>query len=171
MYRPNVRSPFERSLPPYPLRHLKPEPGEDGGYARAVSFREALARGVLLGDGANGTLLAERGFKKQPYDLANLEAPELVRAAHQEYFDAGSDFVETNTFCSNHFKLDGFGVDSFFVTVHAMEGSRLNFPSSSRRGSTARVRNSSTSRPCERQLATAVSIRSTKRLPRSPSVP
>ena len=72
-----------------------------------------MASGVLLGDGANGTLLAERGYKKQPYDLANLEAPELVRAAHKEYFDAGSDFVETNTFCSNHFKLEGFGVDVF----------------------------------------------------------
>ncbi|MBI1332395.1 MAG: bifunctional homocysteine S-methyltransferase/methylenetetrahydrofolate reductase [Armatimonadetes bacterium] len=75
-----------------------------------MSLADALANGVLLGDGANGTLLADRGYKKQPYDLANLEAPELVRAAHREYFDAGSDFVETNTFCSNHFKLEGFGV-------------------------------------------------------------
>ena len=78
-----------------------------------MSLAEALANGILLGDGANGTLLADRGFKKQPYDLANLEAPDLVRAAHQEYFDAGSDFVETNTFCSNHFKLEGFGVSVF----------------------------------------------------------
>jgi methionine synthase / methylenetetrahydrofolate reductase(NADPH) len=93
-----------------------------------VTFREALERGVLLGDGANGTLLAERGFKKQPYDLANLEAVDLVEAAHKEYFDAGSDFVETNTFCSNHFKLDGFGVNAYEINKRGAEIARSVCP-------------------------------------------
>jgi len=93
-----------------------------------VSLRESLALGVLLGDGANGTLLAERGFKKQPYDLANLESPDLVSAAHKEYFDAGSDFVETNTFCSNHFKLDGLGVDAYEINKRGAEIARSVCP-------------------------------------------
>lgn len=86
-----------------------------------MSLADALANGILLGDGANGTLLADRGFKKQPYDLANLEAPELVKAAHQEYFDAGSDFVETNTFSANSFKLDGFGVSVYDLNKRGAE--------------------------------------------------
>ena len=94
-----------------------------------MSLRQALAQGVMLGDGANGTLLADRGFKKQPYDLANLEAPGLVRAAHQEYYDAGSDFVETNTFCSNHFKLEGFGVNVFDLNKRGAEIARSVCPS------------------------------------------
>ncbi len=93
-----------------------------------MSLAEALASGVLLGDGANGTLLADRGFKKQPYDLANLEAPELVKSAHQEYFDAGSDFVETNTFCSNHFKLEGYGVSIHEINKRGAEIARSVCP-------------------------------------------
>ena len=73
---------------------------------------QALQAGVLLGDGANGTWLSDRGFYRQPYDLANVMAPDLVRAAHQAYFDAGADFVETNTFAANRLRLEEFGLDA-----------------------------------------------------------
>ncbi len=65
----------------------------------------ALERGVLLGDGANGTWLQAQGFDKTPYDLANLLRPDLVEAVHRAYFEAGSDFVETNTFGANRLRL------------------------------------------------------------------
>lgn len=83
---------------------------------------QALEKGVLLGDGANGTCLAELGFTKQPYDLANLQAPDLVREVHRAYFDSGSDFVETNTFGANAIKMADAGVD-----LHALNvaGARL----------------------------------------------
>lgn len=71
----------------------------------------ALESGVLIGDGANGTCLSARGFTNQPYDLANLLAPDLVRAVHQEYFEAGADLVETNTFQANAIRLEGRGVN------------------------------------------------------------
>jgi len=75
-----------------------------------VKLIEALQRGVLsqrvlLGDGANGTLIQSQGFHRHPYDLANLYAPEIVRATHAAYFEAGSDFVETNTYQANAFRL------------------------------------------------------------------
>jgi methionine synthase / methylenetetrahydrofolate reductase(NADPH) len=70
-----------------------------------VNLLEALKTRTLIGDGANGTCLAERGFTRQPYDLANLYAPELVREVHRAYFEAGSDFVETNTFQANRLRL------------------------------------------------------------------
>ena len=83
---------------------------------------EALKRPVLIGDGANGTCLFERGFTRIPYDLANIMAPDLVRAVHAEYFDAGADFVETNTFQANRIRLDIVGVDACEVSL---QGARL----------------------------------------------
>lgn len=76
-----------------------------------MNLIEALQRDVLLGDGANGTRLGELGFTKKPYDLANVLAPDLVRRVHGEYFDAGSDFVETNTFEANRIRLADASVD------------------------------------------------------------
>ncbi len=81
------------------------------GITEGVKLVEALQQDVLLGDGANGTRLAELGFLRQPYDLANLLAPELVLRVHKEYFDAGSDFVETNTFQANAIRIGDLNFD------------------------------------------------------------
>ena len=71
-----------------------------------MSFAELVASGaIVLGDGANGTCLAVAGFIRRPYDLACLEAPDLVRVTHRSYFAAGADFVETNTFEANSIRL------------------------------------------------------------------
>ncbi|HRF60316.1 MAG TPA: bifunctional homocysteine S-methyltransferase/methylenetetrahydrofolate reductase [Fimbriimonadaceae bacterium] len=76
-----------------------------------MNLLEALKKEVLLGDGANGTRLGELGFTKKPYDLANVLAPDLVLKVHEEYFAAGSDFVETNTFEANRIRLSDVNVD------------------------------------------------------------
>lgn len=87
-----------------------------------MTFREALTGGVLLGDGANGTQLMARGFVGDHYDLANLLAPDLVRSVHAAYFEAGSDFVETNTFHATRLLLGG---DKLDVDELVREGARL----------------------------------------------
>lgn len=79
--------------------------------SRIERLLSALKEGVLLGDGANGTMLGHYGFEKTPYDLANLLDPGLVRTVHEEYFDAGADFVETNTFSANAVKLGALNYD------------------------------------------------------------
>lgn len=76
-----------------------------------VKLVQALQAGVLVGDGANGTILAAKGFSRQPYDLANLIAPELVREVHSEYFAAGADLVQTNTFSASRVRLAEHEVD------------------------------------------------------------
>lgn len=78
---------------------------------------QALEADFLLGDGANGTCLDDRGFSRQPYDLANLLAPELVRDVHRSYFDAGADFVETNTFQANGIRMADVAVNLFDLNV------------------------------------------------------
>jgi len=51
------------------------------------AFRERLAQGALVADGAMGTMLALRGVP-QPYELTNLTHAEVVRALHREYYEA-----------------------------------------------------------------------------------
>lgn len=66
--------------------------------------------------------MAAKGFLHLPYDLANLQAPTLVVEVHTAYFDSGAQFVETNTFAANRFKLGGYGVDPRDVNL---AGARL----------------------------------------------
>lgn len=79
---------------------------------------------VLIGDGANGTCLAARGFTRQPYDLANVLASDLVQAVHEEYLDAGSQIIETNTFEANRVRLAGFDVNIRDVNLRGAQIAR-----------------------------------------------
>ncbi|QYJ17044.1 Bifunctional homocysteine S-methyltransferase/5,10-methylenetetrahydrofolate reductase [Rubrobacter xylanophilus DSM 9941] len=73
-----------------------------------LSFRDLLEGRVLVGDGAMGTLLADRGVGYgHPYARANLTHPELVEQLHAEYVRAGAQAIETNTFSANRVKLAG----------------------------------------------------------------
>lgn len=69
-------------------------------------FKEYIQENVVLGDGAIGSYLYEKGVEiSRNLDLLNLEDPEIVSAAHEEYIRAGSQLIETNTFGANSFKL------------------------------------------------------------------
>src|SRR5712691_7999156 len=60
----------------------------------------------ILCDGAMGTLLYSKGvFINRCYDELNLSQPDLIRAIHHEYLQAGAEIVETNTFGANAFRL------------------------------------------------------------------
>ena len=62
--------------------------------------------GVLLGDGAMGTMLQSAGM--EPGDAPerlNVENPEAVRFVHEAYLQAGSDVITTNTFGGNRHRL------------------------------------------------------------------
>ena len=71
---------------------------------KLLDIREKLDGRVLVGDGALGTLLADRGVD-QPYSRANLTQASTVRAVHEEYLRAGARVIETNTFLANRLKL------------------------------------------------------------------
>ena len=70
------------------------------------NFRERLLGGPVLCDGAMGTLLYSKGiFINRCYDELNVSQPELIRAVHHEYLQAGAEIIETNTFGANSFRL------------------------------------------------------------------
>jgi 5-methyltetrahydrofolate--homocysteine methyltransferase len=66
-----------------------------------------LARpGVILADGAMGTVLFEAGLQfGDPPEAWNVEHPERVRAVHRAYLEAGSRILLTNTFGGSRFRL------------------------------------------------------------------
>lgn len=66
--------------------------------------------GMLILDGAMGTVLQQRGLRPGGIpELLNLTAPELLRGVYREYVRAGSQVVYTNTFGANGLKLAGTG--------------------------------------------------------------
>ena len=74
-------------------------------------FKKLLSQKVLIGDGAMGTMLYQHGiFLNSCFEEVNLNNPELVKNIHKEYIAAGADFIETNTFGANSFKLAKFGL-------------------------------------------------------------
>jgi len=65
-----------------------------------------LTKSPVLCDGAMGTLLYAKGiFINRCYDELNLSQPDLIRAVHREYLQAGAEIIETNTFGANAFRL------------------------------------------------------------------
>ncbi|MHC5103300.1 MAG: bifunctional homocysteine S-methyltransferase/methylenetetrahydrofolate reductase [Planctomycetota bacterium] len=76
-----------------------------------LNLKKRLSEGIIIGDGAMGTMLYERGvFLNTCFDELNLTNPEMVTAVHSEYVKAGCDFIETNTFGANAVKLAHFGL-------------------------------------------------------------
>jgi methionine synthase / methylenetetrahydrofolate reductase (NADH) len=69
-----------------------------------------LKQRPMLCDGAMGTLLYSKGiFINRCYDELNLAMPDLIREIHHDYYQAGAEIVETNTFGANSFRLARHG--------------------------------------------------------------
>jgi len=70
------------------------------------------AGGVLLADGAMGTMLFDAGLESgEAPERWNLEQPDRVRAVHAAYLSAGSQLLLTNTFGANRFRLTLHGLE------------------------------------------------------------
>jgi homocysteine S-methyltransferase len=86
---------------------------------------ERLNEGVLICDGAVGTMLYARGvFLNRCFDELNLSSPDLVRSVHEEYVEAGAEVIETNTFGAHRFKLGPHGLDAQVRKINR-EGARV----------------------------------------------
>ena len=85
-----------------------------------INLENRLKQEILIGDGAMGTMLYQRGvFLNTCFDELNLTKPELIRSIHQEYVESGCDFIETNTFGANAFKLGQFGLVDKVQAINA----------------------------------------------------
>ncbi len=76
-------------------------------------------------DGSKGVYLSPSLAQvgKRPSDLTewlNLLSPQSVRRVHQEYVDAGSQIIQTNSFNGNRFRLQAHGLDSRVEEVNVL---------------------------------------------------
>ena len=73
-----------------------------------MNILDKIRNGLTIFDGGLGTMLQAKGLK--PGELPetwNLTHPDEVREVHEQYFRAGSQVVNANTFGANPFKYDG----------------------------------------------------------------
>ncbi len=95
--------------------------------SRTAALQTALARRILVLDGAMGTMiqghgLAEEDFRGDVYrdhpdalfganDLLSVTQPDLIHEIHRAYLEAGSDIIETNTFNAQAISLSDYGLE------------------------------------------------------------
>ena len=105
-----------------------------------TDFKELLSSKILILDGAMGTeiqkhKLSEEDFRGDAFkdwkfelkgnnDLLTLTKPELIRTIHQEFVDAGSDIIETNTFNSNGISQSDYGLEEYTYKLN-FEGASI----------------------------------------------
>ena len=86
---------------------------------RAEALQEVLAERIFVLDGATGTWMQAQELTDEDFGGPDLEGcnenlvltrPDLVRRMHEEYFVAGADMVETNTFGGTPLVLAEYGL-------------------------------------------------------------
>ena len=83
-------------------------------------FLQRLDAGLIIGDGAMGTLLYNRGIPLgHSFEALNLSRPELVETVHRDYAAAGAQLLESNTFAANRLTLGPLGLDGKVAEINA----------------------------------------------------
>src|ERR687889_2341239 len=117
---------------------LIPSPADGAGILKAL--REAAAKRILVLDGAMGTELQRSRFSEEDFrgerfkdwkqdvkgnnDLLILTQPDTVRNVHLNYFRAGADIVETNTFSGTSIAQADYGMEEIVYELNVV-GARL----------------------------------------------
>jgi len=105
-----------------------------------MDIRQELKKRILVIDGAMGTMiqryqLTEEDFRGERFrehtcdlkgnnDLLNLTRPDVIKAIHKEYLDAGADIIETNTFSTQRISLADYHMEELSYEM-SYEGARL----------------------------------------------
>ncbi len=105
-----------------------------------MDIKEQLQKRILVIDGAMGTMiqryqLTEEDFRGERFkdhpsdlkgnnDLLNITRPDVIKAIHAEYLDAGADIIETNTFSTQRISLADYHMEELGYEL-SFEGARL----------------------------------------------
>jgi 5-methyltetrahydrofolate--homocysteine methyltransferase len=97
-------------------------------------IRQTIKERILVLDGAMGTMiqrheLTEDDFRKGWFeghdhslkgnnDLLSLTRPEIIKDIHREYFNAGADIAETNTFSGTTIAQADYGLESAVYDIN-----------------------------------------------------
>ncbi len=109
---------------------------------RIAALHRALAERIVVLDGAMGTMiqryeLGEDAFRGEAFarhgqplkganDLLSITRPDVIKAIHRAYAEAGADILETNTFGANAPALEDFGLQAhtYDINLHAARVAR-----------------------------------------------
>ncbi len=105
-----------------------------------VVLHDWLRHHIAVLDGAMGTMiqtykLDEAGFRGSRFadhprdlkgcnDLLCLTRPDIIQEIHQQYFEAGADIVETNTFNATSISMADYGLESIIYELN-VAGARV----------------------------------------------
>lgn len=110
--------------------------------APASDLHAALAGRILVLDGAMGTLIQRAGPEEEDFrgtqfidhekplkgnnDLLSITRPDLIRSIHEQYLEAGSDIIETNTFSATRIAQADYGLEdqAYAINVAAARVAR-----------------------------------------------
>ncbi len=98
-----------------------------------ASLDALLQQRILVLDGAMGTMIQQRKLDEAAFrgerfkdwkkdqrghnDLLNLTQPAIIEEIHCQYFEAGADIVETNTFNAQAISLADYGMESLAYEI------------------------------------------------------
>jgi 5-methyltetrahydrofolate--homocysteine methyltransferase len=107
-------------------------PRESGSFE---ALRRLFDSRVAVLDGAMGTMIQARGLGEDDFrgarlkghprdlkgnnDLLSLTRPDVIEAVHAQYFAAGADIVETNTFNSTSISQSDYGTEGLVAELNA----------------------------------------------------
>ncbi len=113
-------------------RQRKPDQSEN--------LRKLLGERILVLDGAMGTMIQDHNFNEKDYrgarfadwgqdvkgnnDLLSLSQPEVIQKIHEDFFAAGADIVETNTFSSSSIAQADYAMEELVYELN-FESARL----------------------------------------------
>ena len=95
---------------------------------------KAIEERILILDGAMGTMiqryeLQEEDFRAERFaghnkllkgnnDLLSITRPEIIKAIHLAYLEAGSDIIETNTFSGTTIAQHDYGMEQAVYDIN-----------------------------------------------------
>ena len=95
---------------------------------RILAVKKALSQRILVLDGAMGTMIQGYTLEEEDYrgerfvdhthdlkgnnDLLSITRPDVIKAIHDAYLDAGADILETNTFNATQLSQSDYALES-----------------------------------------------------------
>lgn len=95
---------------------------------------QQIAKKILILDGAMGTMIQRYQLNEEDFrtpalashpkslkgnnDLLSLSRPEIIKQIHKDYFDAGADIIETNTFSGTTIAQEDYGLAHLAYSIN-----------------------------------------------------
>src|SRR5512133_1875406 len=103
-------------------------------------LEDIIQQKILILDGAMGTMIQKHKLQENDYrgiefsghpklqkgnnDLLSVTKPEIIKAIHRQYLEAGADIITTNTFNSNRISMSDYGMEDHVYNMN-LQSARL----------------------------------------------